>query len=200
MKTVIDIYGIINTNTNKIYIGQTKNGYRKRFIQHLCPKDGSPRLSASVHKHGKDSFSCELLDIAFSQEEADIKEKMWIAALGTYKEKNGYNLSLGGCIGQFNRETLAKMSASKTGENNNFFGKKHSIEARRKMSKWKKEHYQLQNHPRSKRILCIETGKIYECVVEAGADTGANHHHIGAVANGRYGRKTAGGYHWKWIN
>ena len=68
------------------------------------------------------------------------------------------------------------------------------------MSKWKKEHYQLQNHPRSKRILCIETGKIYECVVEAGADTGANHHHIGAVANGRYGRKTAGGYHWKWIN
>lgn len=23
---------------------------------------------------------------------------------------------------------------------------------------------------------------------------------IGTVANGRYGRKTEGGYHWKWVN
>ena len=30
---VYEIYGIVNLINRKIYIGQTKQGYRKRFIQ-----------------------------------------------------------------------------------------------------------------------------------------------------------------------
>lgn len=73
-----ELYGIINKVNNKIYIGQTKQGYRKRFIQHLCPKDGSPLLKKAIQKYGKDNFECELLDIAYSKEEINFKEKLWI--------------------------------------------------------------------------------------------------------------------------
>ena len=45
---VYEIYGIVNLINRKIYIGQTKQGYRKRFIQHLCPTDGSPLFRNAV--------------------------------------------------------------------------------------------------------------------------------------------------------
>ena len=56
----------------------------------------------------------------------------------------------------------------------------------------------ISKHPGAKKILCIETNKIYDCVREAEIETGINAHHIGQVANNKYGRKTAGGYHWQW--
>ena len=105
-----EIYGIINLVNNKIYIGQTKQGYKRRFIQHLCPRDGSPLLRNAVKKYGKQNFECELIDIAESQDEVNEKEKMWITALGTYKPEKGYNLSMGGSFGDFNEDTLKRMS------------------------------------------------------------------------------------------
>lgn len=194
-----EIYAIINTINNKIYIGQTKQGYRKRFIQHLCPKDGSPLLNNAIKKYGKENFECELLDIVYSQKEANIKEKLWIKVLKTYTKENGYNLSMGGAIGNFNKETLEKMSNMQKGELNSFFNKKHTEEAKEKMSKWKKEHYILGKHPRAKKVKCIELNKIYDCVKEAEIDLKINSKHIGQVANKQYGRKMAGGYHWQWV-
>lgn len=193
-----DIYGIINKINNKIYIGQTKQGYRKRFIQHLCPKDASIALNNAIKKYGKENFECELLDIANNQEEANIKEKMWIKLLKTYKKENGYNLSMGGQFGNFNKETLEKMSDLKKGKLNSFYGKKHNELSKEKMSIWKKENYKLSKHPGAKKIKCIELNKIYNCVKEAEIELKINSKHIGQVANKKYGRKTAGGYHWEW--
>lgn len=124
---------------------------------------------------------------------------MWIKLLKTYIKENGYNLSMGGDIGNFNKETLKKMSDLKKGKLNSFYGKKHTQEAKYKMSKWKKENYQLSNHPKAKKIKCIELNKIYNCVKEAELEMNINSKHIGQVANKKYGRKTAGGYHWIWV-
>lgn len=195
---VYEIYGIINAVNSKIYIGQTRQGYEKRFAQHLCPSDGSPALKNAIKKYGKENFVCNLLDLAYSQKEANEKEKMWIKCTGSYKANNGYNLSMGGCIGEFNKETILKMSKSKKGENNSFYNRHHTKEAKEKMSAWKKEHYKLGSHPRAKIIICTETGKKYSCASEAALETGINKSHIISVANKRYGRKTAGGYHWEW--
>ena len=193
------IYGIINNKNSKMYIGQTTQGYRKRFSQHLSPSDGSPALKNAVSKYGADAFDCELLDFARDQEDANIKEKMWISALGTYKKENGYNLSMGGSVGNFNAETRKKMSVSKIGSKNSFYGKRHTQESKDKMSKLKKGNYALSNHPSAKSVKCVETGIVYDCVVLAGIETGSNSKHIGQVANKRYGRKTTNGYHWEWI-
>lgn len=48
-----------------------------------------------------------------------------------------------------------------------------------------------------KKVLCIETGIIYESVTLASENTGINRTGISKVITGE--RNTAGGYHWKYI-
>lgn len=194
-----EIYSIINTANGKIYVGQTKQGYLKRFAQHLCPADGSPRLRNAVKKHGKKVFVCELLDIALDRHTANEKEKMWIKLLGTYANKNGYNLSMGGSIGEFNEETLKKMSDSHKGEKNHFYGKHHTEETKAYLSKIKKGRFTGKDHHRARKVLCVESGEVFDTVKEAEEKNGIAHGKISAVCNKEYGRRTAGGYHWQWV-
>lgn len=53
---------------------------------------------------------------------------------------------------------------------------------------------------RSKPILCVETGVIFQSAMEAERHTGANSHHITKCCRGKYGYKTSGGYHWKYCD
>ena len=57
--------------------------------------------------------------------------------------------------------------------------------------------YGMRNKKLSKPVICIETGIVYPSILDAGKQTGINHTHLGDVARGK--RKTAGGYHWKYI-
>lgn len=50
---------------------------------------------------------------------------------------------------------------------------------------------------KSKKVICIETEKIYQSSGEAERDTGICGRNIRSACSGRY--KTAGGYHWKWL-
>lgn len=65
-------------------------------------------------------------------------------------------------------------------------GKKHSEETKRKMSE-----------AHSKKVLCVETSEVFESVSEAQRKTGIFNNSISNVCNGK--RKTAGGYHWKFV-
>lgn len=49
-----------------------------------------------------------------------------------------------------------------------------------------------------KRILCVETSKEYEGVIIAAAETNIDSGNISRCLNGE--RKTAGGYHWEFVN
>lgn len=46
-------------------------------------------------------------------------------------------------------------------------------------------------------VVCIELGKFYKSTKEAWRDTGVGYSHISECASGK--RKTAGGYHWRYI-
>ena len=48
-----------------------------------------------------------------------------------------------------------------------------------------------------KKVKCIETGIIYNSMIEAGIKTNTNYSSIGNCCKGRY--KTAGGYHWEYL-
>lgn len=53
----------------------------------------------------------------------------------------------------------------------------------------------LINHKASsKKVLCVETGEVFESTHDAQRKTGIFHNDISRVCNGK--RKTAGGYHW----
>lgn len=56
------------------------------------------------------------------------------------------------------------------------------------------------NNGLSKPVLCVETGTEYHSVMEAERLIGVKHPNITNCCNGRYGYKTAGGYHWRYAD
>lgn len=50
----------------------------------------------------------------------------------------------------------------------------------------------------SKKVLCLETGEIFESTMDAYRKTGIYQSNISNVCNGKL--KTAGGFHWKFYN
>jgi group I intron endonuclease len=195
--SVIEIYKITNNVNGKVYIGQTSQGIRKRWSQHCC--DGAcPKLHKAIIKYGKKNFSVQRIDVAYSKEEANQKEMYWIEQYDSANHDNGYNLSLGGAFGNFNKETRAKMSDSHKGEKNYFYGKHHSEECRARMAELKKGVYTDGNHPRAKKVICVETGEVFDTIKEAAQKHGLSPQKISLVCIGTYGRNTTGGLHWKY--
>ena len=48
-----------------------------------------------------------------------------------------------------------------------------------------------------KKVLCVETGEVFESIGEASRKTGINDGNISKVCLGK--RKTTGGYHWEYL-
>lgn len=106
------IYKIVNIKNGKYYIGQTKNkngfngryGYSGEGIERVykycikrkkCGRYYNDHLLNAIKKYGLESFEVkECIDIAFSQEELDIKEMTYIQLYDSFE--NGYNETKGG--------------------------------------------------------------------------------------------------------
>ena len=73
-------------------------------------------------------------------------------------------------------------------------GKKHSEEAKRKISEAQKGKF-INRKDLSKKVLCVETGEVFESMTDAQRMTGICYCGIGKACNGKL--KTAGGFHWK---
>ena len=76
-------------------------------------------------------------------------------------------------------------------------GRVFSPEHCRHISESKKGKNAMANNPKAKRVRCIETGKVYECMKEATLDIGVSNHNISSVCSGKL--KTAGGFHWEYV-
>jgi group I intron endonuclease len=113
----ISIYRYTCTISGKPYVGQTRKKVRVRWHQHvsaaLTNSDHQCQaLSRAIRKYGRQSFVCEVLAVADSQEEANLLESFWIAASDSLSP-NGYNLSYGGDVsGVISDETRKKISAN----------------------------------------------------------------------------------------
>lgn len=55
----------------------------------------------------------------------------------------------------------------------------------------------LSDNPNAKAVIRIEDNKRFETMKEAAEESKCNPSRISGCCNGHYGRKTAGGYHWK---
>ncbi len=85
---------------------------------------------------------------------------------------------------KISEETREKLSVANSGENNGFFGRKHTEESIRKMLDSKKNKIMVQ---------CVETGKIYESVRAASRELGIDRTSIRRVMLGK--AKSASGLH-----
>lgn len=91
------IYVITNDVNGKQYVGKTNNTIECRFKEHMYDRtrlrNEKRPLYEAMNKYGVEHFSIKQLEEC-SPEEAAEKEIYWISKLNTYN--NGYNATLGG--------------------------------------------------------------------------------------------------------
>lgn len=180
------IYCIRNVVNNKVYIGSSKN-IRKRIQLHLQTLQKGTHhsylLQRSWDKHGSDNFTVEVILTVLDITKMIEHEQYFLDLFQSYVSKNGYNLeivansSIGIKRSQEFREkislsnkrrvcsedTRAKHRELMLGENNSFFGKKHSEKTLEYLRKPR-----IHTDP----FVCVNTGKIYHNSGDASRDTG----------------------------
>lgn len=197
----LEVYGIIYKITNKVngkvYIGQTTNneGVRGRYdISKRLPLiDGIYRYHLSLKNRDKRSFNAYLfysikkyglknfevipaLDVAFSKEELDIKEKGYILMFKATNQDYGYNIQEGGYGGKNNRESVEKSINTQI----------------------KNGHTRFINQLETPSLRIIRT---YPSISTATKTLGLSRSSIKNVLNPSYNSNiTAGGYAWEYRN
>lgn len=104
------IYLIKNKINNKMYIGQTVQSFDERYGGNLKKFTHNIHLKNAIDKYGIDNFEIDKeFDVAYSKEELDKLEDMYIKIYQTTDSKFGYNKMFGGSNGLHTNETKKKM-------------------------------------------------------------------------------------------
>lgn len=177
-----NIYGIIylirNKANNKVYIGQTINSFKERYSfhgegiervykYHLHLKKNNPKscnyhLLSSIEKYGIDNFYVdEEFDIAYSKEELDKLEDMYIKIYNSIDKNYGYNRKHGGSHGKLTDEQKQYLSKINTGENHPQFGTHFSDESKQKLSNSLNEFYQSEQGELQKQKISKQLKDFY---------------------------------------
>lgn len=131
------IYKVTNLINNKIYIGQDSKNKENYF--------GSGKIiKKAINKYGIENFKKEILEICSNVDELNQAEKYWIEKLNSTNPDIGYNISFGGQSGwmlglRHSDETKKNYSINRVGkligDMNGMYGKTHSSESKKKMSR-----------------------------------------------------------------
>lgn len=127
------IYTITNKITGEVYVGQTVNVGKRFYLHRRTLREDrhcNPYLQRSYNKYGSEAFAYLIVEECDNYDIANIIEDRRITELRANRIQV-YNLRQGGRNGKLSEEHKRKI-----GDANR--GKKHTVEARRKMSAWQK--------------------------------------------------------------
>jgi group I intron endonuclease len=133
------VYLITNKITNDCYVGKTKTSIEKRFKRHCyLSKTVNTFLYKAMRKYGIENFYAELLEETMDLFSLNELEKKYILIMNPR-----YNMTEGGDGGDTSSSIAYKnymkmRSQQISGENNPFYGKKHTEETKIKISERKK--------------------------------------------------------------
>ena len=207
---IVNPYGFIYITTNlvngKKYIGQKKfktvrNDWQVYF--------GSGEIfKKALNKYGKENFQRDIVAIAYSKEELDKLEIEFIKAHNAVESGDYYNIADGGHSGnnfagkskeEMNiiflkmKETRKYYKHSEKTKNKisqSHIGIVPSNETRKKLSEAKIGLYNGSNHPKARKVICITTNKIFDCIKDANEFYNINRSSITLCCTGR--TKSAG--------
>lgn len=172
----------------KVYIGITINDPLKRWNN----GNGYVRnkhFHRAIQKYGWQNFKHEILYTGLTHKEACEIEKKLIASYKSNDKRYGFNITDGGDHFTHSETSRKLMSENRKGKGRNA----RSEETRKLMS---------QNHKggaEKKKVLCVETGEVFESIRAAAKHIGKGKCIISACCNNKPHYKTAGGYHWRFI-
>lgn len=152
----------------KVYIGQTIQGFDRRYYGKGIKASSNRHLQFAIEKYGEENFKVDKeFDVAYSKEELDELEKWYIYLYNATNPKYGYNFQSGGHNGRPTKEVRRKISESglslnrkltdeqrqeisqrQQGKKNSFYGKHHSKEQCEKWSKERKGVSKTEEHNR----------------------------------------------------
>lgn len=208
MEKLYIIYLHKNKINGKCYVGQTCQSPNTRWGKDGWHYHDQEYFYRAIQKYGWDNFEHIVLEQDIPKSKVDERECYW----GGYYHSlapEGYNLALG----QYQKSTASPIYTQTRSEAS--FKKWENTEYRNKVVQGRKKMWaeaseeckqkMLSNLDRtgkagkkkSKKVECIETGIVYDSVREAERQTGINHSNISLACNEK--RKTAGKYHWRFI-
>lgn len=197
----IQKYGWDNFKHEILYTGLTKEEAEQKEIELIAYYDSANPLKGYNRDLGGNSIG---------KHSEETKRKMSEAQKG--EKHHHYNKC-------YPEEVRKKQSVARMGEKNHFYGKHHSEETKmkirematgrtrsedvkRKLSNIQKSRTQYEINEifkhRSRRVLCIETGVVYDSAGEIKRLLGISTSQIGRACKGK--QKTSCGYHWKYVD
>lgn len=208
------IYQIRNLVNGKIYVGSAVN-LRRRKREHFNRlknnKHPNIKLQRAYKKYGENNLVFEIIELVPNKEQLLDREQYYIDHLNSVNK--GYNICpVAGSSLKVKRsdETKAKISETLKGHipwNKGLTNtcQKGRIPWNKGKSMWlspesaniKRE--KCRNTTLCKKVICLETGEIFKSASEAArVYKGSGNSNISACCRGT--RKTAGGYHWKYLD
>lgn len=187
---MVGIYKITNTKNGKIYIGQSIDIEHRKSCHEYDLKNNRHKNShlQRAYNRDPDAFTFEIVCECLEEDLNDL-EVYYIKKYNCLDDRYGYNIDKGGNgSGRMSEKTKAKISRAKMG-NRAMCGIRLSDE-------WKKHLSEAQPH--KKRILCVDTGIVYDSFADAARQTGCNRTKIVAVCTGK--RNKTGGLHFRYAD
>jgi len=169
------------TQDGKSYVGTTGDDVNIRWGNNGKNYSGQ-KFHNVIKECGWDSMKHLVLLKNLEKSQAEEMERLFIKLYRSSESEYGYNVLKGGnVLSGHSDETKNKisktMSVLQLGENNTMYGKP---------------------SPARKKVLCVETGIIYESLMSTQDKTGIQFKNIHKVCQGQ--RHTAGGYRWKYVD
>lgn len=172
------VYCHTNKLNSKKYIGITSRVPEKRWGNNGYNYKSSPHFYYAIQKYGWDGFEHEILFVYKDKTKAEEKERELISINKTFIPQYGYNIEMGGNYkGKHSKETRQKISESK-------IGKPRSAETKEKVSKGLKGKMTGSKNAKSKMVMCVETGEIFESTTAAANNVGTDQSSISRCCSG----------------
>lgn len=201
-KNKLVIYRIYNIESNKCYIGKCSNGLN-RVIDHLRvfhnPKQDyrAKLLYRAIRKHGIINFNYEIIYIANTEEELNLKEIEYIEKFNSINPNFGYNLTKGGTGGntwgylsendlQITTNKLSESLKKYWSDDNKSLTRRKQCSENLKMirkdpikslknkqicsERMKKYNLEYKEKANQIKVICIETNKVYNSLCDAAKD------------------------------